>query len=301
MSAEHGTKAIYYALFANFGIAVAKGVATFFTMSGSMLAETIHSLADCVNQLLLLFGLKSAKRLPDKSHPLGYGKDIYFWSFVVALMLFSIGGLFSIYEGVHKFHSDEPIQRVWIALTVLAVSVVLESLSLLGAIKEINSLKGDQPFLKWLKHTRSSELIIVLGEDTAAVLGLVIAFIFVYLSHALSMPVLDAVGSIAIGVILLCVSFFLIFRMKALLIGKSADPELQDQIEEAIKEGSGVDEVLNILTIQNGPYVMLAAKIKMESSINIEDACKKINKIEKNLKLKFPSLEWSFIEPDIKH
>ena len=300
MSSEHGVKAIYYALLANFGIAIAKGIATFFTMSGSMLAETIHSLADCINQLLLLFGLKSSKRAPDSSHPLGYGKDIYFWSFVVALMLFSIGGLFSIYEGIHKLHSDEPIQKVWIALTVLGVSIVLELLSLLGAIKEIKMLKKDKPFFTWFKQTRNSELIVVLGEDTAAVLGLVIAFIFVYLSNALNMPVLDAVGSIAIGVILLCISFFLIFRMKALLIGKSANPEIQAQIEKAIAKGSGVEKVLNILTIQNGPYVMLAAKIKMDKNINIEEACKKINKIEKNLKNRFPTLEWSFIEPDIK-
>lgn len=300
MSSEHGVKAIYYALFANLGIAVAKGIATFFTMSGSMLAETIHSLADCINQLLLLFGLKSSKRAPDSAHPLGYGKDIYFWSFVVALMLFSIGGLFSIYEGIHKINSHEPIQKVWIALTVLGVSIVLEVLSLIGAIKEINKLKKDKPFFTWLNQTRNSELIVVLGEDTAAVFGLVIAFIFVSLSDYLNMPVLDAIGSIAIGVILLCISFFLIFRMKALLIGKSANPEVQDQIEKTISEGAGVEKVLNILTIQNGPYVMLAAKIKMDRNINIEEACKKINTIEIDLKNRFPSLEWSFIEPDIK-
>jgi len=298
--AGHGsTKAIYYALLANFGIAVSKGIATFITMSGSMLAETIHSLADCTNQLILLFGMKKSQLPPDKAHPLGYGKAVYFWSFIVAMMLFSVGGLFSIYEGVHKLHSTEPIQKVWVALTVLGVSIILEAFSLLGALNEIKKIRKEKSFMAWLKTTRSSELIVVLGEDIAAVAGLIIAFVFVYLSHLLQNPVYDAIGSICIGVILLFVSVFLIIRMKALLIGKSADPDIEDAIRKHIGSEPQITDIYNIITIQVGPYVMLAGKIKLKSGMDIDAACAVINKMEKSLKEAIPDLKWSFIEPDI--
>ncbi len=295
---ESTTKAIFYALGANSGIAVAKGIAAFITMSGSMLAETIHSLADCANQLLLLLGMKQSEREPDEMHPLGYGKVVYFWSFIVAMMLFSIGGLFSIYEGFHKLNSDEPIQKVWLALVVLGLSVILEMGSLLGALKEIKKIRKDKSFFEWLKITRSSELVVVLGEDIAAVLGLIIAFVFVLLSHLLSMPVLDALGSIFIGVILIIVSFFLITRMKSLLIGRSADPDIQELISKTIDSDPDIIKVYNILTIQTGPYIMLAGKIKLRSDIDISKGCEIINRMERDLKNNFPEIKWSFIEPD---
>ncbi len=295
---ESTTKAIFYALGANSGIAVAKGIAAFITMSGSMLAETIHSLADCANQLLLLLGMKQSEKEPDEMHPLGYGKVVYFWSFIVAMMLFSIGGLFSIYEGFHKLNSDEPIQKVWLALVVLGLSVILEMGSLLGALKEIKKIRKDKSFFEWLKITRSSELVVVLGEDIAAVLGLIIAFVFVLLSHLLSMPVLDALGSIFIGVILIIVSFFLITRMKSLLIGRSADPDIQELISKTIDSDPDIIKVYNILTIQTGPYIMLAGKIKLRGDIDISKGCEIINRMERDLKNNFPEIKWSFIEPD---
>lgn len=147
MAGHESTKAIYYALAANLGIAVSKGVAAAITMSGSMLAETIHSLADCVNQVLLLFGMKRSKIPPDELHPLGHGKDAYFWSFIVAMLLFSVGGLFSVYEGVHKLHVHENLQKVWIALTVLGISIILEGFSLFGALTEVKKIRQDKPFL----------------------------------------------------------------------------------------------------------------------------------------------------------
>lgn len=299
MAGLESKKAIYYALGANFGIAVAKGIAAFITLSGSMLAETIHSLADCVNQVLLLVGMKRAQIPPDENHPLGYGKDAYFWSFIVAMMLFSVGGLFSIYEGIHKLHATEPIKQAWIALTVLGFSILLESFSLVGALGQIKLIRKEKSFLSWLKTTRNAELVVVLGEDIAAVLGLVIAFVFVLLAHLLQQPVFDAIGSICIGVILLIVSLFLIVRMKALLIGKSADPEIQTIIDEQIASSASIEKVLNTITIQVGPYIMLSAKIKLKSGMDIESACKAINDMEQKLKKAVPDIKWSFIEPDI--
>ena len=299
---SHGSsslKAILYALAANAGIALSKGIAAFITGSGSMLAETIHSLADCSNQLLLLVGMKRAGRMPDTEHPLGYGMVVYFWSFIVAMLLFSVGGLFSIYEGVHKLMNPEPITNAWLALLILAVSIVLESLSTLGSLREIRKLRGRKKLLGWIRSSRSSELIVVLGEDVAAVMGLVTAFVFVLLAWLLDRPALDALGSICIGAILICVSMFLIIRMKSLLIGSSADPEIESFIEKAIAGNGGVEQALRIITLQMGPYIMLAAKIRMKRGLHIDAACGIINGLEADLKKRFPEIRWSFIEPDI--
>ena len=299
MSGHSSVKAIYYALAANFGIAVAKGIAAFITQSGSMLAETIHSLADCSNQILLLFGMKKATIPPDDEHPLGHGKAAYFWSFIVAMLLFSVGGLFSVYEGIHKLHVHEPLQKVWIALIVLGISIVLESMSLLGALSEIKKIRKDKSFFYWLKNTRSSELMVVMGEDIAAVMGLITAFVFVVLAHVLENPFYDALGSICIGVILLIVSLFLILRMKDLLIGKSADPEIQQAVYDHITSDNRIADVFNIITIQIGPYIMLAAKIKLKDTSDTKSACEAINAMERGLKQRVPDIKWSFIEPDI--
>lgn len=299
MAGHESTKAIYYALFANLGIAIAKGVAAFITRSGSMLAETIHSLADCTNQVLLLFGMKRAMIPADENHPLGHGKDVYFWSFIVAMLLFSVGGLFSVYEGVHKLHVHEPVNQAWIALVVLGISILLELSSLFGALTEIKKIRGEKTFMQWLKTTRSSELVVVLGEDIAAVLGLVVAFVFVILAHVLQNPVYDAMGSIVIGVILLLVSVFLIIRMKDLLIGKSADPDIEAAIKNIIMANAHIDGVLNVITVQIGPYIMLAGKVKLKKELNITEACQAINGLEKDLKKRFPEIKWSFMEPDI--
>ncbi len=299
MAGQESTKAIYYALGANMGIAIAKGIAAAITLSGSMLAETIHSLADCTNQVLLLFGMKRSQLPADESHPLGYGKVTYFWSFIVAMLLFSVGGLFSIYEGVHKLHATEPIKMAWLALTVLGVSVLLEMLSLMGCFKEIKKLRGDKPFSQWFKTTRSSELLVILGEDMAAVLGLIIAFVFVLLSYLLNNPLYDALGSICIGTILILVSIFLIIRMKELLIGKSADPDIEDAVEAFLAQSPKVEKLYNAITLQVGPYIMLAGKIKLVSGLDIDDACREINALERTIKEKFPEIHWIFMEPDI--
>jgi cation diffusion facilitator family transporter len=175
-------RAILYAFLANGSIAIAKSWAAWLTGSGSMLAEAIHSYADTANQVLLFVGLKQSVKEPDAEHPLGYGKLSYFWSFIVAMLLFSVGGLFSIYEGIHKYQHPEPLTQVWVAILVLLVAIVLELFSLLGCLREIRNVRGQRPFRTWLKHTRNSELVVVLGEDIAALLGLCLALLFISLA-----------------------------------------------------------------------------------------------------------------------
>jgi len=200
---DHGSsaKAILYAFTANLGIALAKLAASIYTHSGSMMAEAIHSFADCGNQVLLYLGLRQAQKPPDAKHPLGYGKVTYFWSFIVALLLFSMGGLFSMYEGWHKLHAPEELHQAWIALAVLGASILLEFGSLVGCLREIKKLRKDKPLWRWVGTTRNAELVVVLGEDLAALLGLALAFVFVALATVTGNPVFDAVGSIVIGII----------------------------------------------------------------------------------------------------
>ena len=218
-------KSILFALLANLGIAITKTVAAIITGSGSMLAESIHSYADCGNQGLLFLGLKAMKKEPDAGHPLGHGKEIFFWSFVVALILFSMGGLFSIYEGIHKITAHEGLKRPMIAIVVLSVSMVMEAFSLYGCMTQINKIRHNISLWNWVKSTTKSELIVVLGEDIAALLGLTFALIAVVLATVTGNPVFDALGSIGIGVLLILVSIFLAIKVKSLLIGQSSDIE----------------------------------------------------------------------------
>lgn len=300
-SSSHSStaRAILYAFIANFGIAIAKSWAAWLTGSGSMLAEAIHSYADTGNQVLLYLGLTQARKPPDKEHPLGYGKLSYFWSFIVALLLFTLGGLFSIYEGMHKLQHPEELSQVWIAILVLAIAILLEGGSLLGCIREISKVRGDRPFREWLRHTRNSELVVVLGEDIGAQVGLALALVFLVMAQATGNPVYDAMGSICIGAILLVISAFIAWRIKSLLVGRSADPEIQEVIDEIIVSHPGIDKVFNTITIQFGPDTMLAAKVRMRAGMDIESAAAEINRMERELRERVPNLTWCFVEPDV--
>ena len=300
-SSSHGgtARAILYAFLANGGIAIAKTWGAIVTGSGSMMAEAIHSYADTGNQVLLFLGLKQSGKAPDAEHPLGYGKLSYFWSFIVALMLFSLGGLFSIYEGYHKFIHPEPLNQVWIAILILSIAIVLESFSLAGCVREINIIRGKRAFRSWLEHTRNSELVVVLGEDIAALLGLVLALAFVSLTAMTGNPVYDAIGSMCIGVILIIISVFLAIRVRSLLVGRSADPMIQEAIDAIIRDDDDIVEVFNAITMQMGPDTLLAAKIRLRSGLDIDSAVREINELERKLKAEVPGLKWCFIEPDV--
>ncbi len=291
-------RAILWAFAANLGIALSKSAAAFLTGSTSMLAEAIHSFADTGNQLLLLLGMRRAKQPPDAEHPLGYGKVTYFWSFIVALLLFSVGGLFSIYEGWHKLHAEGPIENAWVAVGVLAVSLVLEALSMRGCLREVNQLRGGRSLWRWLRESRSSELVVVFGEDLAALLGLAIALAFVLLAMATGDPRYDACGSLAIGTLLVVIAILIAERISKLLIGRSADPELTHRLRAAIAADPAVARVLSLITLQIGPEVMLALKIEPPAGLALPEAIDRVNALERRLKAEHPSLRWSFVELD---
>src|SRR5438445_13240304 len=228
--AADSTRAVFYALGANFAIAGTKYVAAAMTGSSSMLAEAVHSSADCANQLLLLLGLKRSKRPPTLEFPLGFGKEIYFWSFVVAMMLFSLGGLFSIYEGWHKLHSEAELERPLLALGVLAFGIGAEGFSMWGALREVNKMRGSRSLWQWFQGSRNAELVVIFGEDLAALIGLSLAFIAVVATWVTGNVVYDALGSIAIGVLLVVVAVAVAREVKALLIGQGGDAPVRADV-----------------------------------------------------------------------
>jgi len=292
-------KAIFLALGANFAIFIAKLVAAVLTGSGAMLAEAVHSLADCGNQGLLLLGMRQAKRPPSEEYPLGWGRALYFWSFLVAILLFSVGGVFSVYEGVHKLEHPEPVEGTGIALIILLVSILLEGWSTIGNIRVMNQRRGKTGFLQYLRATKDSDLIVVFGENSAAVLGLVLAMAALGMAHQTGDGRWDAAGSIAIGVVLICVASFLAREVKSLLVGEAADPALVKSFEELADIDPNVESVLNVLTLQQGPgEIVVAAKLKFRAGMETNELVEAINAFERALKARVPEVRWSFIEPD---
>jgi cation diffusion facilitator family transporter len=302
MSHENASiKSIIFAFLANLGIAITKTIAAVITGSGAMLAESIHSFADCANQGLLFVGLRASKRKPNAEHPLGYGKAIFFWSFIVALILFSMGGLFSIYEGIHKLGSHEGLTSPYIAIIVLSISILLESASLWGCITQIRKVKQkNQSLWQWFRNSRQSELVVVMGEDVAALLGLVFALSAILISMLTGNPVFDAIGSIGIGVLLIVISLFLAIKIKGLLIGQSVDIEVRNDITLFLEEMNEIEQVLNLITLQLGAQIMVALKVKMKRTNSIEELIGNINRCEAALKIHNPSIQWVFFEPDVE-
>lgn len=300
---SHGNdslKSIFFALGANSAIFVAKLAAALTTGSGAMLAEAIHSLADTGNQILLLVGLKQSKRPPTPDYPLGFGKSIYFWSFIVALIMFSLGGMFSIYEGVHKLQHPEPITSPWIAIAVLVFSIVAEGISMWGCLREVNKVRGDRGMIQWFRETRQSELLVVFGEDFAALLGLVFALFAVGLTMATGNPFYDALGSIVIGSLLVLIAICIGIEVKSLLIGQGVEPDLKKKMVASLEEEDKVAEVLNLLTFQLGNDVMVAVKARMHKCESADEMIAAINACEQRFRSHFPETLWLFFEPDNK-
>ena len=299
---SHGAdslKSIFFALGANIVVSIAKFTAAFITGSGSMLAEAIHSVADSGNQILLLVGMKQAKKPPNHDYPLGYGKAIYFWSFIVALMLFSMGGMFSIYEGIHKLHSTDALNMPVVAITVLIVSIFAEATALWGTLREIKKELNGRNIFRWFKDSRKSELIILVGEDSAAILGLLFALLAITLTVITGNPVYDALGSIMIGVLLVIVAWFVGKEIMSLLIGEGVEPQEEIKMTDFINTLPNIDKVLNIVTLQLGNDVMLAVKAKMKPANSGVELVKMINESEIKIKKEFPAILWLFFEPDI--
>ncbi len=292
-------RAIFFALGANFAIFVAKAVAAVLTGSGAMLAEAVHSLADCGNQGLLLLGINQAKRPTSPEYPLGYGKAIYFWSFLVALMLFSVGGMFSLYEGIHKLGSGEPLTSPWIAIGVLVFGIVVEAISMRACLHEVNKARGARSLWQWFRTTRQAELVVIFGEDLAALLGLVFALFAVVLSMLTGNPLWDAIGTLMIGALLIVVAVFISVEVKAMLIGQSVDPSVQQDIRTFLEQREEIDTVYNLVTLQLGNDVMVSVKAKMTNESSASGLIAQINAVERDLKRGFPQVRFSFFEPDV--
>jgi cation diffusion facilitator family transporter len=291
-------RTIFYALGANLAIAAAKSAAAAATGSSAMLAEAIHSFADSGNQGLLLWGMRQAKRPPSPDYPLGWGKAVFFWSFIVALVLFSLGGLFSVYEGWHKLAEPQPLSYPWVAVAILAFGLAAESLSLRACLQEVKKARGQRSLRQWLGETRQSELVVILGEDVAALVGLALALVAVLLAIFTGDPTWDALGSIAIGAVLIVVAVAIAVQIKGLLIGRSADPEVEARMRDFLQRREEIDHLYRMLTLQLGTSLMVAVKARMKArdAAELVDA---INRCEAAMRAEFSEIQWLFFEPDV--
>jgi cation diffusion facilitator family transporter len=297
-----GTRAIIAALLANIGIAIAKFVAFLVTGASSMLAEAIHSVADSGNQVLLLIGGRQARRVPTPRHQFGFGRDRYIYGFLVAIVLFSVGGLFAVYEGVHKLLHPEPlVSPIW-AIGVLVVAIILEGFSLRTALKETNAIRRpDESYWAFIRHARAPELPVVLLEDTAAQLGLVFALIGVGLSTMTGAAVWDSLGTIAIGLLLVAVAAILGIETKSLLVGESAIPQVQSRIIEALESGDSGLSVIHMRTQHIGPEELLvAAKIAVRHDDTATSIARAIDDAEARIRAAEPIARLIYLEPDLR-
>ncbi|MEO5629594.1 MAG: cation diffusion facilitator family transporter [Thermomonas sp.] len=297
--AAHGdsTRAVLVALGANLAIAVAKGVAAWFTKSGAMLAETVHSLADCGNQVLLLIGMKQSKGPPSAEHPLGRGKEVYFWSFLVAVMLFTIGGIYSLYEGLHKLAHPQALQKWQWAVGVLFFSIAMEAYSTRACLQAAAAERRGRSLWRWFRESRSAELIVVVGENIAALLGLVVALAFIALSIVTGNPLWDAIGTLVIGVLLVVVAVFVAIEVKALLVGQSIDPRRQEEMRVFLLAQPEIAELYNLITLQLGSRALVSVQARLGVDAGI---AQQIDEIERDFRAAFPEVQWCFFEPEVQ-
>lgn len=302
MSAQHGTKAILAALAANLGIAVTKFVAYVLTGSSSMLAEAVHSVADSGNQLLLLLGGRRAVRAADAEHPFGYGRARYFYAFVVSIVLFTLGGVFALYEAYEKFRHPHPIegQWWWVPLVVLAAAIGMEGFSFRTAIRESRPHKGSGSWWQFIRRSKSPELPVILLEDFGALIGLVFALVGVSATLLTHDGRWDALGSAAIGALLVCIAFVLARETKSLLLGEGAEPDVVDAVLAAAA-GDGVTSVIHLKTLHLGPEELLvAAKIEVPSASTAADVAAAIDAAEGRIRAAVPIARVIFLEPDLR-
>jgi cation diffusion facilitator family transporter len=298
---KSSTGHIIQSLIVNLLIACSKGFAAFMTGSGAMLAETIHSFSDCANQALLLVGVRQSRRSANAKHPLGYGRAIYFWSFMVAMLLFSVGGMFSIYEGIHKYNNPEPVERIEWGIGILLFSLALEGYATYSNLVELNVRRGSTGLWQYLKSTKDSDLIVIFGENSAAVFGLILAIAALLASYYTGDGHYDGLGSFAIGVVLILVAIFLSIKVKSLLIGESADPVITKLVQNEVNKHPEILKLINCITIQQGPSeVLMCLKIKCKHDLNALQISTLINKFEAEIRECSPEVKWIYIEPDLQ-
>jgi cation diffusion facilitator family transporter len=302
VSTSGGTRAIVAALLANLGIAVTKFLAWLLTQSSSMLAESIHSVADSGNQALLLLGGRRAQREATPQHPFGFGRERYIYAFIVSIVLFSLGGCFALYEAYHKWgHRDEGItQWHWVPVVVLSAAIVMETFSFRTAIVESNLVRGKATWVQFVRRARAPELPVVLLEDLGALVGLVFALIGVSMTLITGDGTWDALGTAAIGILLVTIAVVLAMETKSLLLGESATPEDQEKIEAAITAGPEVERIIHMKTLHLGPEELLvAAKIAIRGHETGEDIARHINSTEARIREAVPIARVIYLEPDI--
>lgn len=300
MSTEGGVKAVLAALCANVGIAIAKFVAFFFTGSSSMLSEAIHSVADSFNQVLLLIGGHRAKRAPTQKHQFGYGRTRFVYGFVVSIILFLVGGLFAVYEGIHKIQHPEALRDAGWAVGVLLIALVLEGFSFRTAVKEANRSRGRKSLLRFVRQSRQPELPVVLLEDFGALIGLVFALTGVGLSVVTGNGVWDGIGSVMIGMLLLVIAVFLSLEMASMLIGEGAIPEEQEAIREALESTPNVERVIHLKTLHVGPDdILVAAKIAVDKADTAPEIAAAIDAAESRVRDAVPAATYIYLEPDL--
>jgi cation diffusion facilitator family transporter len=301
MSTEGGTRAVIAAMIANGGIAITKFLAFLATGSSSMLSEAIHSVADTFNQGLLLLGGRRSQRAPDAMHQFGYGRRRYVYSFMVAIIIFLLGGLFSLYEGWHKWHFPEELTKVWIAYAVLIVSIGLEAFSFRTALREANKSRGSRSLGRYVRDARQPELPVVLLEDTGALVGLCFALFGITMAELTGDPRWDGLGAMAIGVLLVIIAVFLAFEMSSMLVGESALPEDEDAIRRAVGEQAGIDSIIHMRTLHTGPdELLVAVKVAVDPRYPAEDLAHMIDGVEQRIRAVQPTARWIFVEPDIR-
>ena len=301
MSAASGTRAILAALAANLGIAITKFIAFLLTQSSSMLAESIHSVADSGNQALLLLGGKRARREADTRHPFGYGRERYIYAFIVAIILFSVGGLFALYEGYHKLSDPHPIDSwQWVPIVVLVIAIGLETFSFRTAIVESNHVRGNASWVQFIRHSRVPELPVVLLEDLAALIGLVLALFGVGLTLITGDGTWDGIGTVLIGLLLVAVAIVLAIETKSLLLGESATAEHVDKIEKAIVDGDDIERIIHMKTLHVGPEELLVAvKVGVPGAATSAEVARAIDAAEARIREAVPIARVIYIEPDI--
>ncbi|MGV9981413.1 cation diffusion facilitator family transporter [Micromonospora wenchangensis] len=301
MSANGGTKAIIAALLANVGIAITKFIAFLLTSSSSMLAESIHSVADSGNQALLLLGGKRAKREATPQHPFGYGRERYIYAFIVSIVLFSLGGLFALYEAWHKAADPHPITSwQWVPVAVLLAAIVMEGFSFRTAIKESNHTRGNQSWVNFIRRAKAPELPVVLLEDFGALVGLVLALFGVGMTLITGNGMWDAAGTAMIGVLLVIIAVVLAIETKSLLLGEGADPGDLATIERAVTDGPEVERIIHMKTLYLGPEeLMVAAKIGVPAWESAEELARGINAVEARIRAAVPIARVIYLEPDI--
>jgi cation diffusion facilitator family transporter len=300
VSTEGGMKAVVAALLANVGIAISKFVAFAFTGSSSMLSEAIHSVADSGNQVLLLVGNKRSKKAPDAQHQFGYGRRRYVYGFIVSIVLFLVGGLFSLYEGFHKFQHPEDLSDAWIAFLVLGIAIVLEGFSFRTAVREANRARGKRSLFRFLRDARQPELPVILLEDLGALVGLVFALFGVSMAVVTGDGRWDGLGAMAVGTLLVVIAIFLAFEMAAMLVGESALPEEDAAIRAALASSPLVDRVIHVRTLHVGPdELLVGAKIAISKSDTGAEIAAGIDDAEARLRAAVPSAVYVFLEPDL--